>query len=97
MMVNLSLVENALAASGPVRVYVKLTGPDGEVITTGATSVTIGGVAVPCVASREVDYQGAEVEICIYFDYAQPFTKGVYSVEAYTTEGKLGSADLLLK
>ena len=48
-------------------------------------------------ASREVDYQGSEVEVCIYFEYGEQFVKGVYNVEAYTTEAKLGSADLLLK
>ena len=41
--------------------------------------------------------QGDEVEICLYFEYGEQFTKGVYSVEAYTTEGKLGSADVLLR
>ncbi len=97
MMVNLSLVENALAASGPVRVYVKLTGPDGEVITTGATSVTIGGVAVPCVASREVDYQGAEVDMSIYINKIPEYFKGRYAVEVFTKQGRLGSADVVLR
>ena len=47
--------------------------------------------------SREVDYQGEEVEVSVYFASPQPFTKGVYTVDAYTTEGKIGSADLLLR
>ena len=58
---------------------------------------TVGGEEMIYSASREVDYQGNEVEVCIYFDYPEQFVKGVYTVEAYTTETKLGSADLLLK
>lgn len=98
MMVDLSLVENALAASGPVRVYVKLTGPDGEVITAGSSiSVNVGGVTIPCVASREVDYQGAEVDMSIYINKVPEFVKGRYVVELFTMQGRLGSADVVLR
>lgn len=98
MMVDLSLVENALAASGPVRVYVKLTGPDGEVITAGSSiSVNVGGVTIPCVASREVDYQGAEVDMSIYINKIPEFVKGRYVVELFTMQGRLGSADVVLR
>ena len=76
MMVNLSLVENALAAAGPVRVYVKLTAPDGTVLTAGSTTtITIGGETIPCVASREVDYQGAEVDMSIYINKIPEYSK----------------------
>ena len=98
MMVNLSLVENALAASGPVRVYVKLTGPEGEVITAGSSaSVTVGGETVACVASREVDYQGAEVDMSIYINKIPEYVKGRYVVEVFTKQGRLGSADVVLR
>ena len=45
----------------------------------------------------DVDYQGAELEVCIYFANNAPYVKGVYNVDVYTEEGKLGSADLLLR
>jgi hypothetical protein len=98
MMVNLSLVENALAAAGPVRVYVKLTAPDGTVLTAGSTTtITIGGETIPCVASREVDYQGAEVDMSIYINKIPEYVKGRYVVEVFTKQGRLGSADVVLR
>jgi hypothetical protein len=98
MMVNLSLVENALAASGPVRVYVKLVGPDGEVITAGSTtSVTVGGETIACVASREVDYTGTEVDMSIYINKIPEYVKGRYVIEVFTKQGRLGSADIVLR
>lgn len=98
MMVNLSLVENALAAAGPVRVYVKLTAPDGTVLTGGSsTTVTVGGVTIPCVASREVDYQGAEVDMSIYINKIPEYVKGTYVVEVFSKQGRLGSADVILR
>ena len=96
MMVNLSLVENALAAAGPVRVYVRLLGPDGQELTNGST-FTSGGVSMGLTASREVDYQGAEVDMSIYINKIPEYFKGTYTVEVYTKQGRLGSADVILR
>lgn len=94
----LNLVENSLAEKGPRKVYIRVKGPDGILMTGDQQQIfELDGEQMIYSASREVDYQGAEVEICIYFDNSTPFTKGVYTVDAYTAEGKLGSADLLLK
>ncbi len=94
----INLVENTIAKKGPRMVYLRVKGPDGILMTQNPMQMfQVAGEEMIYSASREVDYQGSEVEICIYFDYAQQFTKGVYSVEAYTVEGKLGTADLLLK
>ena len=94
----INLVENTIAKKGPRIVYLRVKGPDGILMTQNPMQMfKVAGEEMIYSASREVDYQGTEVEICIYFDYAQQFTKGVYSVEAYTVEGKLGTADLLLK
>lgn len=98
MMVNLSLVENALATPGPVRVYVKLTAPDGTVLTGGSpTTLTLGSETITCVASREVDYQGAEVDMSIYINKIPEFVKGTYVVEVFSKQGRLGSADIILR
>ena len=94
----LNLVENTIAQKGPKTVYIRVKGPDGILMTQNPMQMfTVGGEEMIYSASREVDYQGNEVEVCIYFDYPEQFVKGVYTVEAYTTETKLGSADLLLK
>lgn len=94
----LNLVENALAKKGPRTVYIRVKGPDGILMTSGQQQLfTSAGEQMIYSASRQVDYQGAEVEVCVFFDSGSGYTKGVYTVDAYTTEGKLGSADLLLK
>ena len=98
LLVTLSLLENELTPKGPVRVYVRVTGPDGNLLTDGRnTSFTIGEETLQATASREVDYQGAEVEMGIYVNNIPSFRKGVYSVTAYTNQGQIGSAELLLR
>ena len=98
LMATLSLVENDLAPKGPVRVYIRVKGPDG-ILLTNSTQMTfeVDGEPMICSASREVDYQGKEVELSIYLNEIAEFTKGIYTVEAYTTQTKLGSSELMLR
>ena len=98
LLVSLSLVENELAQRGPVRVYVRVTAPDGSLLSDGrGTTFTLGGNTLEATASREVDYQGAEVELGVYVNNVSSYQKGVYSVEAYTEQSVLGTAELLLR
>lgn len=95
---DLFLIENSIAKKGPRRVYIRVKGPDGILLTADDRQLfNCAGEEMIYSESREVDYQGEEVEVSVYFASPQPFTKGVYTVDAYTTEGKIGSADLLLK
>ena len=98
LLVTLSLVENALAEPGPVRVYVRVKDPNGNLLDDGrGTTFTLGGETLAATASREVDYQGQEVELSIYVNNIPSFEKGIYTVDAYTTQAKLGSAELMLR
>ena len=98
MMTTLSLVENALAEKGPVRVYLRLLGPDGVLLIGEApVNFTASGEPMLGTASREVDYQGAEVDMSIYINKIPEFAKGHYVVEAYTEQGLLGTSELMLR
>ena len=96
---SLSLVENDLAKKGPVRVYIRVKDPDGILLTnsTQRTFSVAGGEPMICTASREVDYEGKEVEMGIYVNEIPSFVKGIYTVEAYTEQTKLGEAELMLR
>lgn len=94
----LNLVENSIAKKGPRSVYIRIKGPDGILMTTEQQHLfTFEGEQMIYSESREVDYQGSEVEVCIYFDPGQKLTKGVYTVEAYTEEARLAATDMLLR
>lgn len=97
-LVNLSLVENELAERGPVRVYVRVTDPDGRLLSDGhGTTFSFNGETIEATASREVDYQGQEVDLGIYINNIGSFQKGIYTVDAYTTQSLLGHGELLLR
>ena len=98
LLTTLSLVENDLAPKEPVRVYIRVKGPDGVLLTNSEQrTFTFGGEPMICSASREIDYQGKEVEMSIYLNDITGYVKGIYTVEAYTEQSLLGTAELMLR
>jgi len=95
---TLSLVENEIAERGPVRVYVRLKDPNGLILlNNSSTDFTMNGETMTASASREIDYDGQEVELSIYIKDLGEIGKGIYTVEAYTTRSALGRAELMLR
>ena len=98
LLTTLSLVENDLAPKEPVRVYIRVKGPDGVLLTNSEQrTFTYSGEPMICSASREDDYQGKEVELSIYLNDITGYVKGIYTVEAYTEQTLLGTAELMLR
>ena len=98
LLTSLSLVENDLAPKGPVRVYIRVKDPEGIILTNSvATSFQYNGETLVASASREVDYEGKEVDLSIYLNDIPSYSKGIYSVEAYTEQAFLGSSEFMLR
>ncbi|MFY9116896.1 MAG: hypothetical protein WBK97_07650 [Bacteroidales bacterium] len=92
-----SLIENAIAPRGPALVYLRVKGPDGILLTNPDQGVfNAAGEQLIYSAVREIDYQGSEVEFCIFFG-GVGFTRGMYTSEVFTSDGKIGTADILLR
>ena len=98
MVANLTLVENSLADHGPVRVYVRVKDPDGVLLMNNeSTEFTVDGATMQATASREVDYEGQEVDMSIYINDTGEFIKGVYTLEVFTEKSLLGRAECMLR
>ena len=98
LVASLSLVENSLADRGPVRVYVRVKDPEGILLMNDeSVSFTSGGATLQATASREVDYEGEEVDLSIYVKDTGEFLKGAYSLEVYTEKSLLGRAECYLR
>ena len=95
---TLSLVENEIAERGPIRVYVRVKDPNGIILlNNSSTDFTSGGETMTASASREVDYEGQDVELSIYVKDMSDLGKGIYTVEAYTAKAFLGRSELMLR
>ena len=98
LLTSLSLVANDLAPHGPVRVYIVVKDPSvATLINSSSRSLTLNGETIQTSASREVDYEGSEVDLSIYLNEIPEYVKGIYKVDAYTAQSFLGSTELLLR
>ncbi|MBO7397200.1 MAG: hypothetical protein J6T89_03995 [Bacteroidales bacterium] len=98
LVASLSLVENSLAERGPVRVYVRVKDPEGILLMNDeSVEFRSAGTPLQATASREVDFEGSEVDLSIYINDTGEFVKGVYTLEAYTEKSLLGTAECMLR
>lgn len=96
--VSLSLVENELAKKGPMRIYVRAKDPEGNLLLDGeGASFKLNGEMVAASASREIDYEGEEVDVIVYINNISDYVKGIYTIEVYSDKTSLGSIELLLR
>ena len=98
LVASLTLVENSLADHAPVRVYVRVKDPDGILLLNNESlEFTVDGSTLQATASREVDYEGQEVDLSIYINDTGEFAKGIYTLEVYTEKSLLGRAECMLR
>ncbi|MCF0165582.1 MAG: hypothetical protein HUJ89_00145 [Bacteroidales bacterium] len=94
----LTIIENAIAPKGPKWVYIRVKGPDGLLMTEDSQRVfRCGSDEMIYSDRREIDYEGDEIEVCVYFAWSAGFTKGEYTVDVYTEDGPLGSGSISLR
>ncbi|MDR2065936.1 MAG: hypothetical protein LBP85_09570 [Prevotellaceae bacterium] len=95
----ITLIENSIAQRGEKTVYIRVKGPDGIVLTTNENNLfDVDGEQIIFSAEREIDYQGAEIELCIYYSFGDvKVAKGIYDVTAYIDGKSIGTSQLRLK
>lgn len=98
LLTTLTLGENALAAKGPVVVYIRVLDPNGNTLVNGSQKTfEYNRDTMTSSASREVDYQGNAVDLGIYLNNIPEYTKGIYTIEAYARGTFLGRTEISLR
>ncbi len=91
------LTANDLANPGNKAVYVRITSPDGYVLTTESMpTFDFEGERTTYSAMREVDYQNADLEVGIYYN-STGFDAGTYLVQLYCDGRLIGSSEIVMK
>ena len=95
--VDFVLTANELTTPGNKAVYMRLTSPDGYVLTTEAMpTFEFEGERLSYSAMREVDYQNQDLEVGIYFN-STGFAPGTYSIELYCEGRLIGQNQVVMK
>lgn len=95
--ISFVLTANELAMPGERNVYVRVTGPDGYVLTTNTNALfNFEGDMITYTAAREVDYQLEDLSVSLFYN-GSGITGGTYRVSVYMDGNLLGSNDILLR
>lgn len=95
--VDFTLSANELAAPGDKAVYVRITSPDGYVLTTEAMpTFEFEGERLSYSAMREVDYQNQDLDVGIYYN-STGFTAGTYGVQLYCEGRLIGETQIAMR
>jgi hypothetical protein len=94
-----SFLENNIAARGLRNVYIRVKGPDHILLAQADNAYfTVNGEQLIYSAAREVDYQGEDLDVCVYYGSAdEQFGKGEYTVDVYSGGALVGNGQLFFK
>ncbi|HOY38478.1 MAG: hypothetical protein KBB11_04105 [Bacteroidales bacterium] len=92
-----TLVENSLAKQGNTTIYLRIIRPDGFVMTSAGKTLDIHGESIAYSTSRQVLYEGSNLEVAIYFDVPSTLTSGKYSAELFVENYLIGGTNFLIE
>lgn len=92
------LNENPIVEPGKKTVYMRITRPDGLVITSSPENIfEVNDETMLYTESRTVDYLNKDVEMSIFVDNTGDFIEGTYSVDLYLDGHSIGSSSFMLE
>jgi hypothetical protein len=93
--------ENPLVKSGRKIVIVRITRPDGVVVTkTKYDTFTFNGQTLPYSLREDISYEGKAMNVCVTWnkkDSDKPAMKGKYTVSVFTDDKEIGTGSFELK
>lgn len=91
------LSANELAIPGEKTIYMRITHPDGYVLTTESMpTFDFEGERLLYTASRDVDYQNQDIEVGIYYP-SSGFVAGTYKIDLYCDGYLVGSTQIAMR
>ncbi len=94
-----TLGENRIASAGKKTLYMRIIGPDGSVLPAQeqANRFFFDGVEGEFSAKRDVDYQNAPVDVCVFWTASGDLNGGEYKVDVYESSVRVGHTTFNLK
>lgn len=95
-----NVAENLLARSGNHNLYIRIAGPDNNILRLSDTDVHAfihQSDTLQYSIKHQLDYKNKETKVCVYWDKTSDFAPGSYIVSIYSEENKLGESQFTLK
>lgn len=94
------LGENAIAESGTKTIYLRIAEPDGEILIEGdkqKSMFNFEGEEIAYSLKQQIKYENKAMDLCFYWDKTNNLKKGLYYVDIFIDDYRLGSTSFSLK
>lgn len=92
-----TLRENTVMTPGNKTIYLRIVRPDEVVLTSGVNLFELQGEQIVFSASREVQYENVDIDLCIFWTNDGQLIPGNYQVHIYAEGNEIGSTTFALK
>ena len=93
-----TLLANQIANKGVKKVYLRIARPDGEIlINENSSTFNYQGKEIFYSAMKEVDYQGKDTQVCIYYLNSTELPAGKYVAYIFVDDKQVLTTDITLK
>jgi len=92
-----TLRENPIVPPGNKIIYMRIARPDDVILTSGVNLFEYQGEQIVYTASREVQYENIDVELCIFWTNDGQLIPGSYHVNLYADGNDIGTTTFSLK
>ncbi|PKQ62841.1 hypothetical protein BZG02_11645 [Labilibaculum filiforme] len=98
LVTNFTIQKNVTASTGLKALYVRITRPD-EVVLGNPENLLFNfeNTKLSYSATREIDYEGEQLDVAVFWDNDGSLIEGEYKVDVFTEGNHIGSAAFLLK
>lgn len=100
LMISFNLSKNLTAPRGAKNIYVRIMRPDQLLLVENPNSTFVfEDLQIPYSAKREVNYEGMELPVNIYWDNTghEPLLPGTYTIDVFADGYNIGTTKQLLK
>jgi hypothetical protein len=82
---------------GNITIYLRIVRPDEVVLSSGVNLFDLQGEQIVFSASREVQYENVDIDMCIFWTNDGQLIPGNYQVHIYAEGNEIGSTTFALK
>jgi hypothetical protein len=94
---HFTLGENQVIDKGPIDIFIRVLGPDGNVMSVDKETFKVKGQELSYTLKETVEYHNAETPVEVMWAKGSEFVKGKYNVEIYHSGTLIGTSVIDLK
>lgn len=91
------VLRNITAERGYKTVYLRIADANGEVLTTETKTFEFEGKQLIYSAKKEIEYNGEDTPVCMYYKVTNPLQTGSYSIAIFADGNLIGTTGIVLK